>query len=417
MPVSHRHGSHRYPRRQLGALAALLAWGCDAVPADGVDAGSMPDASVVAPPIDAGALDAGPVDPARIDAATLDAAIDPGPPDAAVLPLDAGPAEEACPRVYHLAAGGDDGRDGRSVATALRSLARVQALLEADPPACDVEVHIAPGTYREQRVSWRFTMPDHRITFRAADRERRPVFDGCSSGGACPGGTFFTLRHSAGEETNLHFWYLHVRNYQTAISLNGDRNAEPASNGSNRIYGCYFERIGNVFNTSLDPSTACVRLVNSDDNEIANNHFVDVVNTRSGALIHAIYVAHMSDRNTIHANRFLRSTGDPVRVRDFSNGNVITENRFTRVGTHAGYTDWYCDHEARSDCTKPTPECPSWDNQFRDNMLDGSWSCGALGTFHYFQDDATAGCARPSAASRRLRTSGNTQTSAPCSMD
>ncbi|MBO6938492.1 MAG: hypothetical protein JJ863_26230 [Deltaproteobacteria bacterium] len=363
-------------------------------------------------PLDGGGGDAAARDAAPQDSGTLHDGGD-GHSDASAPAPDGG---TACTRRYDLDPAGDDAAEGTADAP-LATLEEVEERLVDDPPTCDVEVWIAPGVYREQRVDWSFTMPDHTITFRAADRMDRPVFDGCASGGSCAGGTFFILRHSAGEETNLHFWYLHVRNYQTAISFNGARNEEPTSNGSNRIFGCYFERIGNVFDSSLDPSTACVRLVNSDDNEIANNHFVDVVNTRSGGLIHAIYVAHMSDRNTIRANRFLRSSGDPVRVRDYSNGNVITDNRFIRVGTHAGYTDWYCDHDARDDCTKPTAECPSWDNQFRDNLLDGTWACDPLATFHYFQDDATTGCAPPRADARRLRTSGNDQTASACTME
>jgi hypothetical protein len=260
-------------------------------------------------------------------------------------------------------------------------------------------------------------MPEHRIRFMPRDDDRnRPVFDGCLASGACPGGTWLTLRHAGGEETNLHFEYIRVQRYGTAISLNGDRNAEPTSNGSNRIYGCYFDRIGNVFNASLSPSTAAVRLVNSDDNEIANNHFVDVVNATSGGLIHALYVAHMSDRNRIERNRFVRSTGDPVRLRDYSNDNVVRDNTFIQVGTTAGYTDWYCDHDARTDCTKPTAECPSWNNQFRDNTLDGSFTCDPLGVWELFQDDTTTGCAPPSATAARVRTSGNVQTPTPCSM-
>lgn len=398
------------------ALVALVGCGEDLGAEDGgvdagrEDAGERRDAGSDASFDDASDHDAGVPDTGAGGDAGADAGVeDVGPDDE-----DAG---EPCPRRYYLDPAGDDGATGLVAADALRSLATVHERLVADPPSCDVEVWIAPGVYREQRVNWSFTMPEHTITFRAADRDDRPVFDGCAADGTCAGGSFFVLRHSRGEETNLHFWYLRVQRYQTAISLNGDRNAEATSNGGNRIYGCYFDRIGNVFDGRVDPSTACVRLVNSDDNEIANNHFVDVVNTRSGGLIHAIYVAHMSDRNTIRANRFVRSTGDPVRVRDFSNGNVITDNRFIRVGTHAGYTDWYCDHDARDDCTKPTPECPSWDNQFRDNVLDGDWACDPLGTFHYFQDDTTTGCAPPRAGARRLRTSGNTQTPTPCAME
>lgn len=421
MSVRRRSAGCRWLAGGVASALVLLGCGAGELARDGaIDA----DGGVS---LDGGGDAGGGRDAARDAPLDVDASVDEGFDGGTDVGFDGGvgtdaggggvDAGEACPRRYFLAPGGDDTRAGRDEASALQSIARVEALLVADPPTCDVEVWIAPGVYREQRVSWRTTDPTIRITFRASDRERRPIFDGCAASGSCTGGTFFSLRHSAGEDTNLHFWYLHVRNYQTAISLNGDRNSEAASNGGNRIFGCYFERIGNVFEPGLEPSTACVRLVNSDDNEIANNHFVDVINTRSGALIHAIYVAHMSDRNTITGNRFVRSTGDPVRVRDFSNDNVITDNRFVRVGTQAGYTDWYCDHDARSDCTKPTPECPSWGSQFRDNVLDGTWTCGPLATFHYFQDEATTGCMRPAAEARRLRTSGNTQTSAPCSME
>lgn len=206
-----------------------------------------------------------------------------------------------------------------------------------------------------------------------------------------------------------------MQRYQTAISLNGSRNAAGTSNSHNRIYGCYFHQIGSGFNPALAPSTAAVRLVNSDDNEIVNSHFVSIVNATKCGLLHAIYAAHMSDRNQIRGNRFESGCGDPVRLRDFSNDNVIRNNTFKKIGVAAAYTDWYCDHEVNTACTKPTPECPSWDNQFRDNTLDGDWSCKALGVFKYFQDDTTKGCSPPSAGAKRLYTSGNTKTAVPCS--
>ncbi len=323
--------------------------------------------------------------------------------------------EPTGPYVLWLAPDGSDSNAGSEDAPLL-TLNRAHEILSNDQPDRDVIIKIKPGTYRGQKVVWTYTHPVHTIQFtRPTPDDERPIFDGCLSASDCPGGTWFQLRHSAGEETNLDFNYIRVRNYTTAISLNGDRNAEANSNGSNRIFGCYFERIGNVFNASAPTSTAAVRLVNSDDNLIRNNHFVDVVNLSSGGLIHAIYAAHMSDRNKIENNRFEGSTGDPVRLRDFSNNNTITGNRFTKVGVYAGYTDWYCDHDARTDCTKTTPECPSWQNQFRDNTLDGNWTCSPLGTFHYFQDDSTTGCSAPAGAVR-LRTSGNTQTATPCTL-
>jgi hypothetical protein len=55
-----------------------------------------------------------------------------------------------------------------------------------------------------------------------------------------------------------------------------------------------------------------------------------VVNTESAGLIHSLYIAHMSDRNLIRANRFKNNSGDPVRLRDFSNDNTIVD--FTAGG-------------------------------------------------------------------------------------
>ncbi len=325
------------------------------------------------------------------------------------------------PWIIHMATDGDDGLDGSTPDRAIATLARAHELVSTAATARDVEIRIAPGVYLAQQVTWTFTMPEHTITFRRRDDEgERPVFDGClvadvtDPATECPGGTWFQLRHSAGEETNLHFWYVQVQRYQTAISLNANRNDEAASNGSNRIYGCYFYRIGNVFNPALSPSTAAVRLVNSDDNEIANTHFVEIVNTSSAGLLHAIYVAHMSDRNQILRNRFLRNSGDPIRVRDYSNDNVVNDNRFIQTGIEAAYTTWYCDHDVRDDCTKPAPECPSWGNQFRNNSLDGNYACDRLSGFHYYLDDSTTGCAPPSPDAQRLRTSGNSTSETPC---
>lgn len=313
---------------------------------------------------------------------------------------------------------GNDSNDGLTAAKAVTSLARVQAILVAThgtkPWDRDVEVRIAPGRYVGQTVTWTHTSPTHKITFMpAANDKNRPVFDGCSSASNCVNNSFFRLPSSAGKKTNLAFEYLKVIRYRTAFSFEGNRNDAKKYNAGNRIYGCWLEDIGNAYAAGIQPSTAAVRLVNSDDNTIANNHFVDIVNRTSGALLHAIYVAHGSDRNTITSNRFVRNSGDPVRVRDFSNGNVITKNTFTKVGTAAGYTDWYCDHDVRTDCTKADPECPSWNNQFRDNALNGMFTCAPLPTFVYFQDDTAKGCTKPAGAVR-LSTSGNTQNTALC---
>ena len=100
--------------------------------------------------------------------------------------------------------------------------------------------------------------------------------------------------------------------------------------------------------------------MNSDDNLIRNNHFVDIYNVYPGGgqdnSLHAVYNAHMSDRNVISHNRFHNVASDPVDVRDDSRDNRIVRNLFTRTGKNAALIDWYC----RNDLTgfEPRQEEP-----------------------------------------------------------
>lgn len=306
-----------------------------------------------------------------------------------------------------LAPDGSDSSDGRTLETPILTIGRAQQILAQVAPLSDMRIWVLPGRYYGQKVSWTYTSPERRIIFEAFDSEApKPVFDGRSEEGEFLGGTWLRLRFAGGRHTNLEFRNLRFENYQTAISLDGDRNDIFGFNGGNVISGCYFFRIGNVFNPALKYSTAVIRLVNSKDNLIENNDFVEAINVKSGALLHAIYAAHLSDENHIVQNRFIDNSGDPVRIRDFSNGNLIEDNVFIRAGAD-GYSEWYCDQDTRTDCTKPTPECPSWDNQFRYNLLVSAWGGGAIGTWKLHQGDSTSGCAPPTESSRRVRTVGN----------
>lgn len=306
-----------------------------------------------------------------------------------------------------MAPTGNDANDGLTLDSPIKTLNRAQAIIAdniAQYGERDVLVRIGPGEYLDQSVVWTTTMAQHSITFMPLFNDKvRPVFKGSDE---CQ--TWFKLAHSKGEDTNIQFKYIHVEKYGAAISLEGSRNAEGASNSNNHIYGMYFKNIGNVACTSASAPTAAIRLINSDNNDISNNHFVNIINDSGAGLIHALYVAHMSDDNVIRANRFVDNSGDPVRLRDYSNRNVIYDNKMYNTGIVAGYTDWYCDHDVRDDCTKVAPECPSWDNAFRNNGLGLNYASGAnLGTFRYFQDEVTTGCEKPTSSSVRLRTSGN----------
>lgn len=83
---------------------------------------------------------------------------------------------------------------------------------------------------------------------------------------------------------------------------------------------------------------------------------------------HGIYLVR-STNNTISGNKFRDIGGDPIRVRDRSSRNIVTNNRFIRTGSRGYLTDWYC-QPAKYDC--PTnDEQRSWANQFVGNTVYG----------------------------------------------
>lgn len=318
------------------------------------------------------------------------------------------------PLRIHLSPGGHDSWNGTTTSHPIVTLNRAHDILQASPPNRDVEIRIAPGTYSYQDVSWTFTMPEHTITFMPMNDDKvRPTFDACKQNDATDCKlSWFRLYATKGEATNLNFEYIRVENYLEGISFNGDREDTAKFNSHNRIYGMYFYKMGNKHNPSSSIAYAIVRLKNSDHNLVRNNHFVNCENSVKGTYLHALYVAHDSSNNEISWNRFKVNSGDAVRIRDYSNYNKIENNKFIKAGD-VGYTEWFC---IGSSCTKPTPECPSWGNEFRDNVLDGDYGCGYLKTWDVIVEDEPSCCPKPNTdpTLKRIRTSGNSHSS--CSM-
>lgn len=330
----------------------------------------------------------------------------------------------------YLSPTGNDGNNGTSgspVLTLTRAHQLIQAALTSNHR--NAEVRVAPGTYYGQRVVWTFTMPSNSIVIRRwpdNSSTPRPVFQGIDGTG-----TWFTLNAGAGQYTNITLRYLWAENYRAAVVLNGNREDLGDWNGNNTIYGCYFYHIGNYWHPSAPWSSGAVVLVNSDNNLIQNNHFVGVANVVPNQdSIHAVYLAHSSDWNTVLNNRIKSVSGDPIRVRDYSNFNYIANNRFIQTG-HYAYSEWLClwsefGHccgcTGNCDCcTKCAPECFSWENEFRDNFLDGTWTCATLYNFDYdalYSMSQNSGCwAPPFPGAKRLYTSGATVNLPPCTSE
>jgi hypothetical protein len=301
---------------------------------------------------------------------------------AALFVTGMGSVDAAVLRLY-MSTAGNDNFHGGSLSQAVRSLNRVQKILQTSRFAGDVEVHIQPGIYYGQRVNWTY-FTGRSITFTSLDfSKQRPVFDGLGNE------VWFNLDARSGIETRLRFRYLKIQNYNTAITFDGDRNSLAGWNGGNELYGMYFYRIGGLY-SHKGRSTGAIIMENSRHNRVENSHFVNIENYGQDAShIHAIYLAHYSSSNAIERNRFAEVNGDPVRTRDASNNNRIMDNDFHRTGMNAFYSDWYCE-AWRPDCTKPVPECPSYGNEFRYNDLFSGYY-GQIAITKPFGPDAACG--------------------------
>jgi parallel beta-helix repeat protein len=184
------------------------------------------------------------------------------------------------------------------------------------------------------------------------------------------GGTWLSL-HAGSGLSNIRISGLEITNYQTAISFNGQRENTTQWNGGNIIKDNIFSNIGQISKPDAKPSTAAIRLVNSDHNLITNNRFINIKNNDKCALLHAIYVAHDSTDNIIENNFFKDSCGDAIRLRDSSNNNIIRKNVFQMAWAKSPISEWHCDKKIRTDCTKKTGEYPSISNQVIGNKILG----------------------------------------------
>lgn len=261
---------------------------------------------------------------------------------------------------------GKDSAKGASEADAVATLDRALNLAEKASAADLTQVRIAlkPGTYRAQTATTR-GHPDGVPILITSGTGGRAVFDG---GGQ--GGTWLTLKQrGGGQPSNLKIIGLEVTNYETAIDVDGSRSNPAIWAGAMTIRDNRFSKIGDIARNGAPPSTAAIRLVNSDKNVIANNVFSNIKNSKRCGMLHAIYVAHGSTDNLIEGNTFEDSCGDAVRFRDQSDNNVVRGNQFSDAWARSPVSDWFCDATERGDCTKAQGECPSSNLRIEGNKI------------------------------------------------
>jgi len=328
--------------------------------------------------------------------------------------------------IVHLAPDGSDTADGRTPATAVRTLERVEALLDAADPGIDVEVRIEQGTYTARTTYWDHYVPGHSIRFIPIDYQPgdgvddiagRPVFRGDGQTGC-----WFSARLAAGDPggaTNLEFRYLQIEHYSTCglqfhggITTNADGISVPASAGvnNNTVSGMVFREIGSK-HVPASVGYGGLNTWNSSGNLIRNNHFLYNENTGADAvLIHGVYLAHHSSDNTVSNNRFNVVSGGPVRTRNDSNDNDVYDNTFIRAGVSAYYSEWFCDSACVEDNPGHGRECASHGNAFHENDTISGYDGQRLSWWALTPpgNDHAGGRGCDNEGQRRIRTWGNT---------
>lgn len=268
----------------------------------------------------------------------------------------------------YLAPDGDDSKGGETKAKAVATLKRAVALAQSQGEG-EPTVIVLPGIYYGQFLN----LPAKKGTAlhlkgtTGADGSR-PAFVG--EGDSYQ--SWLTLKASKGEPTNLVVEGLEVRHYATAISLEGNRDEIDAYNAQTVIRDNVFQDIGSIATGDEKMSTAAIRLVNSHENQIVGNRFVNIRNIVGCTGLHPIYMAHFSSNNVVSNNHFEKVCGSAIKLRDRSNGNVIENNEFVGLEGVPVVQEWFCDKQTNKDCTKALGECPSTGNVMRGNRLRDS---------------------------------------------
>jgi len=271
----------------------------------------------------------------------------------------------------YLSPNGRDSNDGASTERSVATLRRALELAVVAPTSvgAPILIRVLPGTYSGQSVVVDGDSLRHEITIigQATDPRDFPVFIGDGSSM-----NWLVLKAANGRPTGLTIQALEIRNYFTAISLEGNRDEPTAYNSGTIIRRNVFRDIGSISTNEDKLSTAAIRFVNSRNNIVDHNYFRSIRNKTGCGALHAIYLAHFSSGNRIVGNVFDDACGSVIKLRDRSNDNVIENNNFKRIFKAPAVEEWFCDMRARKDCTKKLGECPSTGNTLHGNRLTDS---------------------------------------------
>lgn len=206
---------------------------------------------------------------------------------------------------------------------------------------------------------------------------RHPCFD-------CASGTYFFNAYS--EKTifkaykgfsgygSVALRNLTIKYYGSGINIAAWPDTKPTNI---EITGNTFYRIGQIANPNVwTPRYSAVMLKNIDNALIKDNLFMQIENkpTDYPEWIHGIYIKS-SDYNKIINNHFNSISGEPVKLRDGSDYNIVSHNTFVRGPTSVHVfpvQNWY-DFWYKNDHEVTTRELPSFGNVLDANTFQNGY--------------------------------------------
>ena len=301
-------------------------------------------------------------------------------------------------KTIYLSPKGSDSASGASadtaVATLQKAIDRAQGLL--DQKEGRVEIAVGRGRYMNQVATLDSVKANKALTLRAdCQGDTCAVFDGSNQG------RWLSVKYAPGGGGTLEIRGLTIVDYLWGIVVSGSRDDTTHNVTHVSIVDNEFRRIGQP-----DPraqfSTGAIVFINVDDSRIERNHFSDIRNKVQCVHLHGVYMAHGSSDNVIRSNTFERGCGDAIRLRDGSGNNKIAQNVFVDFWASAPVSEWYCESKSRDDCTKDTPECPSFGNVLSNNRMERKSLKPVPMTATFGADDKKACGGRPAGAKRFL---------------
>lgn len=278
----------------------------------------------------------------------------------------------------YISPSGDDNNDG-TIGSPLKTLVAANKKLLTVKPQENVAVILKNGTHHiHSTARWTYYNKKYFTT----------IIGESASGAILNGNRIakaLVIAIPNGQNTAIRIKNFTITNCANALTIEGSTTNRKLWIGAVAVVGMRFVNIGSKYSESM--GYGAVRLLNASRCSVTNCTFINLVNSISPHLLHAVYMAHGS-RSCLVADCTINGcTGDVFRARDNSNYNGFRDNVIVNSRANSLYGDWY-----------GSGEKPSIGNILKDN----TYSNGRLLEIYQGSSEYNS--------TPRVRTSGNVKT-------